>query len=138
MLDILGLRHTADTVVGGELLRGVSGGERKRVSIGVELVKGPGILLLDEPTTGLDSSAAMDVVRSLRTLADAGIPVICSLLQPSQELYDMFDHVMLMNQRQVTFFGKSSEVLNHFADAGFHCPAEKNPAEFLCLFFLIL
>ena len=131
VLDILGLRHTADTVVGGELLRGVSGGERKRVSIGVELVKGPGILLLDEPTTGLDSSAAMDVVRSLRTLADAGIPVICSLLQPSQELYDMFDHVMLMNQRQVTFFGKSSEVLNHFADGGFHCPAEKNPAEFL-------
>ena len=61
VLDILGLRKVADTVVGNELLRGVSGGEKRRVTIGVELVKGSHILLLDEPTTGLDSSAAMDV-----------------------------------------------------------------------------
>lgn len=117
--------------MGGELLRGVSGGERKRVSIGVELVKGPGILLLDEPTTGLDSAAAMDVIKSLRTLAQSGIPVICSLLQPSQDLYEMFDYVMLMNNRRVSYFGPSSEVLSHFEEAGYHCPDDKNIAEFL-------
>jgi len=131
VLDMLGLRHVADTVVGGELLRGVSGGEKKRVSIGVELVKGPGILLLDEPTTGLDSSAAMDVVKSLRSLADAGVPVICSLLQPSQELFDQFDHVMLMNKREVAYFGPTEGVLKHFEEAGYRCPDDKNIAEFL-------
>ena len=61
MLELLGLSHVADTVVGNELLRGVSGGEKKRVSIGVELVKGPSILFMDEPTTGLDAAAAIEV-----------------------------------------------------------------------------
>jgi len=131
VLDQLGLSHTANTLVGNELLRGVSGGERKRVSIGVELVKGPGMLFMDEPTTGLDASAAYDVTKALRKIADRGIGVMCSLLQPSQELYDLFDHVLVLDSRRCVYFGPSSKVLDHFHDAGYDCPPNKNIAEFL-------
>jgi len=130
-LKVLGLDHVADTIVGGEMIRGVSGGERKRVSVGVELVRGPAILFLDEPTTGLDASAAMDVMVALRQLADVGIPVVCSLLQPSQELFETCTHVNLMSDRSCVYFGRREDALEHFAGAGFHCPEQKNVAEFL-------
>lgn len=130
-LKVLGLDHVADTIVGGEMLRGVSGGERKRVSVGVELVRGPAILFLDEPTTGLDASAAMDVMIALRQLADVGIPVVCSLLQPSQELFETCTHVNLMSDRSCVYFGTREGALDHFAGAGYQCPEQKNVAEFL-------
>ena len=131
-MKILHIDHVASTPVGGELLRGVSGGEKKRVSIGVELVKGPLVFLLDEPTTGLDSTSALRVIKNLRELADAGIPVICSLLQPSQELYDQFDTVLLMHEKSTIYFGPKNKVLEHFEGAGYKCPKQKNIAEFLC------
>lgn len=131
-MKILGIDHVASTPVGGELLRGVSGGEKKRVAIGVELVQGPLVFLLDEPTTGLDSTSALRVVKNLRALADAGIPVICSLLQPSQELYDQFDTILLMNERSTAYFGPKKKILPHFEKAGYKCPDNKNIAEFLC------
>lgn len=132
VLDLLGLSHVADTVVGNELLRGVSGGEKKRVSIGVELVNAPGILFLDEPTTGLDAAAAIEVVQHLRHIADAGVPVICSLLQPSQDIFDMFDSILVLNDREMTYFGPMSEVLDYYEEtAGYRCPTGKNVAEFL-------
>eukprot|EP01094_Clydonella_sp_ATCC50884_P008030 TRINITY_DN1730_c0_g1_i1.p1 TRINITY_DN1730_c0_g1~~TRINITY_DN1730_c0_g1_i1.p1 ORF type:complete len:924 (-),score=296.47 TRINITY_DN1730_c0_g1_i1:15-2654(-) len=132
VLDLLGLSHVADTVVGNELLRGVSGGEKKRVSIGVELVNAPGILFLDEPTTGLDAAAAIEVVQHLRHIADAGVPVICSLLQPSQDIFDLFDSILVLNEREMTYFGPMSEVLDYYEEtAGYRCPTGKNVAEFL-------
>lgn len=131
VLDVLGIRHVKDTCVGGELLRGVSGGERKRVSIGVELVTMPSVLFMDEPTSGLDSSAAYDVVKALRLVADAGIPVMVSLLQPSQELYNLFDHILVLENRRGAYFGPTATCLEHFEQAGYTCPKNKNVAEFL-------
>ena len=131
VMDILGISHVANTPVGGELLRGVSGGERKRVSIGVELVMCPGVIFMDEPTTGLDSAAAYDIIKSLRNLADAGVPIIVSLLQPSQELYNLFDTLILMDKRECAYFGPTNKCLEHFEQAGYTCPKNKNVAEFL-------
>ena len=131
VMDVLGISHVAETVVGGELLRGVSGGERKRVSIGVELVSCPSVIFMDEPTTGLDSSAAYDIIKSLRNLADSGVPIIVSLLQPSQELYNLFDTLILMDKRECAYFGPTNKCLEHFEQAGYTCPANKNTAEFL-------
>jgi len=131
VLDVLGISHVAETVVGGELLRGVSGGERKRVSIGVELVSCPAVLFMDEPTTGLDSSASYDIMKSLRFVADAGIPVVVSLLQPSQELFNLFDSLILMDKRECAYFGPTNKCVEHFEQAGYTCPKNKNVAEFL-------
>ena len=131
VLDTLGIAHVANTVVGGELLRGVSGGERKRVSIGVELVTCPSVLFMDEPTTGLDSAAAYDVIKSLRGLANSGIPIIVSLLQPSQELYNLFDTLILMDKRECAYFGPANNCVEYFESVGFTCPKNKNVAEFL-------
>jgi ABC-type multidrug transport system ATPase subunit len=76
--------------VGNELIRGVSGGERKRTSIGVELLTNPSMLFLDEPTTGLDSSTALDIVQHLKHLATQGVNVVSTIHQPSSEIFDSF------------------------------------------------
>ena len=72
--------------------------------------------------------------KALRRLADAGVPVICSLLQPSQELYELFTHVMILRERTCMYFGPTESVLPHFEGAGYSCPQDKNVAEFLCTF----
>lgn len=79
-MQLLGLTHRKNTIVGNELLRGVSGGEKKRVTIGVECMKDPAVWLLDEPTTGLDASAAYEVMRTMRTICDMGT-YLFSMLQ---------------------------------------------------------
>jgi ATP-binding cassette, subfamily G (WHITE), member 2, PDR len=98
VLELLGLSHRRDTIVGNNLLRGISGGEKKRVTIGIEFTKGPGLYLLDEPSTGLDAKTAIDIFKSVRIIADMGPPVICTLKQPSVELFNLFDKLMIMSQ----------------------------------------
>jgi len=83
LIAILGLSKCADTYVGNELIRGVSGGEKKRTSIGVELLINPSILFLDEPTTGLDSTTALHVIQFLNKLAKQGRTVVSTIHQPS-------------------------------------------------------
>ncbi|ELR12117.1 ABC transporter, ATPbinding domain containing protein, partial [Acanthamoeba castellanii str. Neff] len=92
IMQLLGLKHRANTIVGDALLRGVSGGEKKRVSVGIEWAKSPGVWLFDEPTTGLDSSASYDEMRALRTIVDMGGAALVSLLQPSYEVFHLFDN----------------------------------------------
>lgn len=109
-MQILGLSNSADTIIGDKLLeRGVSGGERRRVTIGVELVKGPNCVLLDEPTTGLDSSTALGVGEALRTISRSGPPVCAALLQPSWELLNTFDRLLLLSKGQVVYWGPVRE-----------------------------
>eukprot|EP01087_Luapelamoeba_hula_P008964 TRINITY_DN2282_c0_g1_i1.p1 TRINITY_DN2282_c0_g1~~TRINITY_DN2282_c0_g1_i1.p1 ORF type:complete len:1497 (-),score=261.71 TRINITY_DN2282_c0_g1_i1:27-4118(-) len=132
VMQLTGLTHRADTIVGNALMRGVSGGEKKRVTVGIECTKAAGVMLLDEPTTGLDSQAALDLMRVLRTVADSGPPIMVSLLQPSMEMFNLFDNLMIMSGGEVAWFGPRKEALDYFYQLGhYKCHPNLNPAEFL-------
>lgn len=103
MINSLGLKRCENTMVGSELIRGCSGGERKRVAIGVELVSNPTCLFLDEPTSGLDSWSALNVVQILRAISATGCTTICSIHQPSSEVFNSFDSLVLLGQGNVVF-----------------------------------
>ena len=93
-IELMGLEKCADTIVGGGLIRGISGGEKKRVSIGVELMSNPKILFLDEPTSGIDAYTAFEVVQNLKNLNDEkNVGIVAVLHQPRQEIIDLFDKV---------------------------------------------
>jgi len=93
ILRDLGLEKCADTMVGGALIKGISGGEKRRTSVGVELVVKPALVFLDEPTSGLDSFAAENLVRVLQGVAKAGSAVLCTIHQPSSTVYGLFNHL---------------------------------------------
>lgn len=88
-----------------QFLRGVSGGEKRRVTIGVDWMKNPAVMLLDEPTTGLDAGAALSVGRVLRNVSRFGVPVLCALLQPGNELLESFDKLILLVKGQIAYWG---------------------------------
>jgi len=127
----LGLSSCEDTMVGGGRLRGVSGGERKRTSIGVELVTNPTILFLDEPTSGLDSYAALETVKLLKDLANEGCTVLCTIHQPSSEIFNVFDKCLLLSKGQMIYGGARAQIVDYFAEKGHVCPALYNPADFV-------
>ena len=96
LISLLHLNKAADTQIGDERIRGVSGGERKRACVGTELVTNPGILFLDEPTSGLDSFTAYSVMRFLKRIARTGRTVVATIHQPSSEIFHLIDDLMLM------------------------------------------
>ena len=96
LINKLGLQMCCDTRIGGVTLKGISGGERKRTSIGYELITDPMLLLLDEPTSGLDSTTALRIVKILKKEARSGKTVICTIHQPSMEIFDQFDRLILL------------------------------------------
>ncbi|XP_075659522.1 ABC transporter G family member 21 [Castanea sativa] len=128
----LGLTRCRNGVVGGTLLRGISGGERKRVSIGQEMLVNPSLLLLDEPTSGLDSTTAQRIVVTLRGLSSGGRTVITTIHQPSSRLYRMFDKVVVLSDGCPIYSGKADQVMDYFGSIGY-VPAFNfvNPADFL-------
>eukprot|EP00658_Telonema_sp_P-2_P061738 TRINITY_DN5040_c0_g1_i12.p1 TRINITY_DN5040_c0_g1~~TRINITY_DN5040_c0_g1_i12.p1 ORF type:complete len:610 (+),score=130.43 TRINITY_DN5040_c0_g1_i12:203-2032(+) len=131
MLVELGLVKCADTFVGSVRLRGISGGEKKRTAIGIELISQPQILFLDEPTSGLDSFAAYNVVKLLRQLAQCGVTIVCTIHQPSSEVFALFDDVMLLADGQLVYHGTCSRMLPYFAHHGWECKPNYNPADFV-------
>ncbi|KAE8976433.1 ABC transporter G family member 37 [Phytophthora rubi] len=132
LLQILGLEGCADTVVGDALLRGVSGGERKRVTVGEVLVGGQSLFLCDEISTGLDSAATFDIVKSMRTWCKTlGGSVIVALLQPTPEVVEMFDDILMVNEGHMVYHGPRTEILDYFQGLGFTCPPRVDPADFL-------
>ncbi|KAH9519784.1 ATP-binding cassette sub- G member 2 [Bulinus truncatus] len=126
----LGLTEVADSKVGTEFIRGVSGGERKRCNIGMELIISPPVLFLDEPTTGLDASTANAVMLLLRRLADRGRNIIFSIHQPRYSIYRLFDTLMMLSHGDVVYHGKASEALDYFASIGYICEEHNNPPDF--------
>ncbi|KAE9124932.1 ABC transporter G family member 37 [Phytophthora fragariae] len=131
-LQILGLESCAETVVGDALLRGVSGGERKRVTVGEVLVGGQSLFLCDEISTGLDSAATFDIVESMRTWCKIlGGSVIVALLQPTPEVVEMFDDILMIHEGHMVYHGPRTEILSYFEMLGFSCPPRVDPADFL-------
>ncbi|MBA0773012.1 hypothetical protein Gotri_008317 [Gossypium trilobum] len=128
----LGLAGCRNNVVGGPLLRGVSGGERKRVSVGLEMLVNPSLLMLDEPTSGLDSTTAHRIMVTLRGLARGGRTVITTIHQPSSGLYRMFDKVLVLSDGYPIYCGQADQAMDYFSSIGFS-PSFKfvNPADFL-------
>ncbi|KAJ4901149.1 ABC transporter G family member 21 [Raphanus sativus] len=128
----LGLTRCSNSVIGGGLVRGISGGERKRVSIGQEMLVNPSLLLLDEPTSGLDSTTAARIVATLRTLARGGRTVVTTIHQPSSRLYRMFDKVLVLSEGSPIYSGDSGRVIEYFGSIGFQ-PGSSfiNPADFV-------
>ncbi|CAN6879973.1 unnamed protein product [Brassica oleracea] len=128
----LGLDRCKNTIIGGPFLRGVSGGERKRVSIGQEILINPSLLFLDEPTSGLDSTTAQRIVSVLWELARGGRTVVTTIHQPSSRLFYMFDKILLLSEGNPIYFGLGSNAMDYFASVGYSPSVERvNPSDFL-------
>ncbi|KAJ9693829.1 hypothetical protein PVL29_009675 [Vitis rotundifolia] len=127
----LGLDRCQDTMIGGSFVRGVSGGERKRVCIGNEIIINPSLLFLDEPTSGLDSTTALRIVQMLHDIAEAGKTVITTIHQPSSRLFHKFDKLILLGKGNLLYFGKASGAMEYFSSIGCSPLITMNPAEFL-------
>lgn len=125
----LGLESTSDTYIGTWHLRGVSGGQRRRVSIGCELVTSPKLIFLDEPTSGLDSAAAYYVMAAVRRLAERCRTIISVIHQPSSEVFALFDKLCLLSDGHVVYFGAANRAIDFFAEAGLPVPSNRNPAD---------
>ncbi|GAU35769.1 hypothetical protein TSUD_61290 [Trifolium subterraneum] len=125
----MGLHDCADTLIGNWHLRGISGGERKRTSIALEILTRPRLLFLDEPTSGLDSASAFFVVQTLRNVARDGRTVISSIHQPSSEVFALFDDLFLLSSGETVYFGEAKKAIEFFAEAGFPCPRKRNPSD---------
>ncbi|KAG2681971.1 hypothetical protein I3760_11G168500 [Carya illinoinensis] len=127
----LGLSKCKNSIIGGQFLRGVSGGERKRVSIGQEMLINPSLLLLDEPTSGLDSTTAQKIVSTLWELAKGGRTIVMTIHQPSSKLFYMFDKISLLSEGNPLYFGRGSEAIEYFSSIGYSPSVAMNPADFL-------
>ncbi|KAK6154323.1 hypothetical protein DH2020_008571 [Rehmannia glutinosa] len=131
VINQLGLSRCKNSIIGGPLLRGVSGGERKRVSIGQEMLINPSLLFLDEPTSGLDSTTAQKIVSTLWELANGGRTIVMTIHQPSSRLFYMFHKVLLLSEGNPLYYGKGSSALEFFESVGFAPSLAMNPADFL-------
>ncbi|RID74909.1 hypothetical protein BRARA_B01985 [Brassica rapa] len=132
VISELGLEKCENTVVGNTFIRGISGGERKRVSIAHELLINPSLLVLDEPTSGLDATAALRLVQTLSWVAHGrGKAVVTSIHQPSSRVFQMFDTVLLLSEGKFLFYGKGRDAMAYFESVGFSPAFPMNPADFL-------
>ncbi|RKP14917.1 P-loop containing nucleoside triphosphate hydrolase protein, partial [Piptocephalis cylindrospora] len=131
ILDLMQLTKAADTIIGSAQVKGVSGGERKRTSISMELVSNPSILFLDEPTSGLDTYTAYSVCKFLKELASSGRTIVATLHQPSSEIFDLIDDVVLLANGEIMYAGPADQVVPYFGAHGYPCPDYVNPADFL-------
>ncbi|CAF1286411.1 unnamed protein product [Rotaria sordida] len=126
IIEQLRIQKCADTPI---ML--ISGGEKKRVNIGTELLTNPSVIFLDEPTSGLDSTSAVALMDVLRDLAMQGKTIITSIHQPSSQIFQSFDQLILLADGKTIFMGKPSNALPYFATMGHHSPPQYNPADYV-------
>ena len=132
IIDKLQLGKCADTQVGGSLIRGVSGGEKKRVSIGVEMVSSPALLFLDEPTTGLDSNTAYEIIKVMSDIKNSdNMTVISVLHQPSNDILNLFDKIIILCDGMIIYDGLPKQIENRLLKLNFKIPKFSNPVEYM-------
>ncbi|KAF9430392.1 hypothetical protein BGZ94_007043 [Podila epigama] len=132
VIEMLGLSHCSDRRIGNVTTRGISGGEKRRVSIALELITRPPILILDEPTSGLDSYSAHMVVEQLCKLAQSKTTtVILTIHQPRSDIFAMFDHTLVVSKGEALYFGPTNTAADYFNRRGLVCPNNYNIADYL-------
>jgi len=130
-LVALGIDGCKDVMIGGPMIKGISGGQRKRTSIGIEIITNPRLLFLDEPTSGLDSHTAHSIVQILKTMAKRNTAVLLTIHQPSSEIFFQFDVVIFMKDGRIFYQGAPTVAVDYFAALGHKCPANYNPSDFV-------
>ncbi|XP_064623528.1 ATP-binding cassette sub-family G member 5-like [Lineus longissimus] len=129
VINEMGLRHVADSRIGGVISRGISGGEKRRVTIAAQLLQDPRILLLDEPTSGLDSFTAHHLVHRLSSLAKKNKIVLMTIHQPRSDIFKLIDQVVILSMGKVVYCGAASEMVGYFKSFGYPCPRRANPLD---------
>ena len=128
----LGLKDCADNLIGNEFIKGISGGEKRRVLIAVQLLADSRVLLLDEPTSGLDSSTAKSIIEVLSGLANEGRTIILTVHQASADIFSRFSNALLLSRcGQVVYAGPARMMIEYFGKQGYTCPPNSNPADFV-------
>ncbi|XP_048753747.2 protein white-like isoform X2 [Ostrea edulis] len=135
----LGLTKCADTIIGVQgRLRGISGGEMKRLSFASELLTNPPLMFCDEATSGLDSFMAYSVIQALKSMVRNGRTILCTIHQPPSEVFELFDELFLLAEGRVAFSGPIPEALEFFKSNGHACPMNYNPADYFILTLAIV
>jgi ABC-type multidrug transport system ATPase subunit len=129
IITSLGLEDCADTMIGGALIKGISGGQRKRTSVGVEIITKPSILFLDEPTSGLDSFTSYQLVKMLKQVSQNNCPVLCTIHQPSSEIFHLFDRAIFMKAGRIFWQGSTASLAPSFAKFNLPVPENYNPCD---------
>ena len=132
LMKMFGVTHTAKTLVGNEMVPGVSGGERKRVSIAETLATKSTVVCWDNSTRGLDASTALDYANSLRIMTDvSNRTTLVTLYQAGEQIYELMDKVMVVDEGRMIFQGPANEAKQYFTDLGYYCPERETTADFL-------
>jgi ATP-binding cassette, subfamily G (WHITE), member 2, SNQ2 len=132
LLQMFNIEHTKDTVVGDAFIRGVSGGERKRVSIAEMMTTKASVCCWDNTTRGLDASTALDFAKSLRIMTDIyGVTTFSSLYQVSENIYRQFDKVLVIDKGHQVYFGPTSDARSYFENIGFAPKPRQTTADYL-------
>ncbi|KAJ3336137.1 hypothetical protein HDU93_003598 [Gonapodya sp. JEL0774] len=132
ILEEMGLTKVAHSRIGTPELGGISGGEKKRLSIAIEIITKPKILFADEPTSGLDAASAFSVIEVLKKLTSShNMAIMCTIHQPRKTILDLFDKIHLLAGGRTVWFGPLSEAIAHFASLGFPLPPQTNPGDYL-------
>jgi ATP-binding cassette subfamily G (WHITE) protein 1 len=131
MISILNLEKCKNTIVGDITIKGISGGERKRLSVGMEMITNPSIIFLDEPTSGLDTYTAYSLVKNLKNLTETGRTVVATIHQPSSDILRLFDDIILLNHGKIVYQGEVNNLVKYFDNIGYKCPEYTNPSDFI-------
>ena len=131
MISLLHLENCQDTIVGDSLSKGISGGERKRLSVGMEMITNPSIIFLDEPTSGLDTYSAYSLMNNLKYLTNTGRTVISTIHQPSSDILRLFDDIIILNKGKIIYLGEVNNLVNYFSSIGYKCPEYTNPSDYI-------
>ncbi|MEW5304769.1 MAG: hypothetical protein WDW36_007357 [Sanguina aurantia] len=130
--EMLNLKKSLDSIVGNSLIQGISGGEKRRLSLGMEMITNPSILYLDEPTSGLDTYTSYKVAKILSSVSHRHHrTVVCTIHQPSSDIFHEFDDLIVLAEGQILYQGLAEKMVEYFGSIGYVCPHYTNPADYL-------